>query len=68
MDESAIEFAGEFCSRWDLQRWGKLIEAVKSVAEDNPEGAASINEHYLLYPINSDELIKHTNLVQNEGY
>lgn len=68
MDASAIEFAGEFCRRWDLQRWGKLIEAVKSVAEDNPEGAASIDQHYLLYPINSDELIKNTNLTQNEGY
>lgn len=68
MDASAIEFAGEFCRRWDLQRWGALIQAVKSVAEDNPEGAASIDKHYLLYPINSDELIKNTQLTQNEGY
>ncbi|HTN35533.1 MAG TPA: RagB/SusD family nutrient uptake outer membrane protein [Arachidicoccus sp.] len=68
MHESAIEFSGEFCRKWDLNRWGKLIEAVKSVAADNPEGAANIDAHYLYYPINTDELIKNTNLEQNKGY
>lgn len=66
--ERAIEFCGEFQRRWDLIRWGKLIETVKSVADDNPEGAANIREHHLLFPIDENELIKNSALEQNPGY
>ena len=68
MNEDAIEFCGEFNRKWDLIRWGKLIDAVKSVAIDNPEGAANIDSHFLVYPISEDELIKNPALEQNPGY
>jgi hypothetical protein len=68
MKEDAIEFCGEFTRKWDLIRWGKLIDAVKSVAIDNPEGAANIDSHFLVYPISEDELIKNPALEQNPGY
>lgn len=68
MDENAIEFVGEFKRKWDLIRWGKLMNAVKSISDDNPEGAGNIDEHYLLYPINENEIIKNDNLEQNPGY
>lgn len=68
MKERGIEFCGEFQRKWDLLRWGKLIETVKSVAADNPEGAANIQSYHLLYPIDEDELTKNTSLVQNPGY
>jgi hypothetical protein len=67
--ERAIEFAGEFQRKWDLARWGKLVEAVKSVAADNPKGAANIKPEYVLFPIPDAEIIKNPNLKpQNAGY
>lgn len=66
--EDAIEFCGEFKRRWDLVRWGKLIDAVKSVATDNVLGAANIQPYHILFPVSTDELIKNGNLTQNPGY
>jgi len=67
--ERAIEFAGEFQRKWDLARWGKLVDAVKSVAADNPKGAANIKPEYALFPIADAEIIKDPNLKpQNPGY
>ncbi|MCL4639916.1 MULTISPECIES: RagB/SusD family nutrient uptake outer membrane protein [Olivibacter] len=68
MKERAIEFAGEFQRRWDLVRWNKLVEAVKSVADDNPIGAANIKPFHNYYPISAEEIIKNPNLTQNPGY
>ncbi|HWV75607.1 MAG TPA: RagB/SusD family nutrient uptake outer membrane protein [Pseudosphingobacterium sp.] len=68
MKERGIEFAGEFQRRWDLVRWGKLVEAVKSVADDNPIGAANIKPFHNYYPISAEEIIKNPNLTQNTGY
>lgn len=69
MKERAVEFAGEFHRKWDLGRWGKLVDAVKSVAVDNPKGAANIKPEYALFPIPDAEIIKNPNLKpQNEGY
>lgn len=66
--ERAIEFVGEFQRRWDLVRWGRLVEAVKSAADDNPKGAANVNAAHDYYPISQEEIIKNPALVQNKGY
>jgi hypothetical protein len=69
MKERAIEFAGEFQRRWDLARWGMLVDAVKSVAADNPKGAANVKAEKALFPIPEAEIIKNPNLKpQNDGY
>lgn len=69
MKERAIEFAGEFHRKWDLGRWGTLVDAVKSVAADNPKGAANIKTEYALFPVPDAEIIKNPNLnPQNQGY
>lgn len=67
--ERAIEFAGEFQRRWDLGRWGTLVDAVKSVAADNPKGATNIKPEFALFPVPDAEIIKDPNLdPQNLGY
>ncbi|TZF83145.1 RagB/SusD family nutrient uptake outer membrane protein [Pedobacter sp. BS3] len=67
--ERAIEFAGEFQRKWDLARWGKLVDAVRSVAADNPKGAANIKAEYALFPVPDAEIVKDPNLKpQNPGY
>jgi hypothetical protein len=67
--ERAIEFAGEFQRKWDLGRWGKLVDAVKSVAADNPKGAANVKPEFALFPVPDAEIIKDPNLKpQNPGY
>ncbi|WP_344977592.1 RagB/SusD family nutrient uptake outer membrane protein [Compostibacter hankyongensis] len=66
--ERAIEFVGEFQRRYDLVRWGKLEDAVKSVADENTVGAANFKSYMKLYPISADEIIKDPNLTQNPGY
>lgn len=68
MKERAIELVGEYQRRPDLVRWGKLVEAVKSVANDNPTGAANVRPFHNYYPISADEIIKNPNLVQTAGY
>jgi starch-binding outer membrane protein, SusD/RagB family len=69
MKERAIEFAGEFQRKWDLGRWGTLVDAVKSVAADNPKGATNIKADYALFPIPDAEIIKNPGLrPQNPGY
>ena len=68
MKERAVEFVGEYQRRPDLVRWEKLVEAVKSVADDNPVGAANIKPFHNYYPVSADEIIKNPNLVQTVGY
>lgn len=69
MKERAIEFVGEFQRKWDLGRWGTLVDAVKSVAADNPIGAANVKATNALFPVPEAEIIKNPNLLpQNPGY
>lgn len=68
MDERARELVGEFQRRWDLGRWGMLVDAVQAGAEDNAEGAQNVQPYHRYFPIPYDEIVKNPNLTQNEGY
>ncbi|HTI09616.1 MAG TPA: RagB/SusD family nutrient uptake outer membrane protein [Puia sp.] len=68
MKERGIEFVGEFQRKWDLVRWGKLQEAVQSIAYDNPTGAANIKPYMNLFPISATDIVINPNLTQNPGY
>ncbi|MCG6187642.1 RagB/SusD family nutrient uptake outer membrane protein [Maribellus maritimus] len=69
MDERKWELGGEGYRRWDLNRWGKLVEAVQSSADANPIGAANVKVHHILFPIPDVELEKNPNLLPNNpGY
>ncbi len=67
--ERGIEFVGEFQRKWDLVRWKKLVEAVKSAANDNPLGAKNVKDFHGIFPIPEAEITKNPNLLpQNQGY
>ena len=68
MKERGIEFVGEFQRKWDLVRWGKLQEAVQSIAYDNPLGAANIRPYMNVFPIAATDIVINPNLTQNPGY
>ena len=69
MDERKWELGGEGYRRWDLIRWGKLVEAVQASADVNPIGAANVKAHHNLFPIPDVELVKNPNLLPNNpGY
>lgn len=68
MDERKWELAFEYHRRWDLKRWGKLGEAVQSIAATNPIGAANFQPYHNLYPIPFQELDLNPGLTQNPGY
>lgn len=69
MDERKWELGGEGHRRWDLVRWGKLVEAVQSAAADNPIGAANVKPHHVLFPVPLIEIQKNPNLLPNNpGY
>lgn len=69
MKERGVEFVGEFGRKWDLFRWKKIVDAVKSVSNDNPLGAANVREFHNLFPIPEAEIAKNANLKpQNTGY
>ncbi|TKG92931.1 RagB/SusD family nutrient uptake outer membrane protein [Puteibacter caeruleilacunae] len=68
MDERKWELACEFHRRWDLIRWGKLEEAVESMATTNPWGAENIKPHHVRLPIPPSEIVLNPALVQNPGY
>jgi len=68
MDERKWELGCEFQRRWDLIRWGKLEEAVKSMAETNPWGAENIKPYHVLLPIPPSEIVLNPALSQNPGY
>ncbi|MGO1242874.1 MAG: RagB/SusD family nutrient uptake outer membrane protein [Sphingobacterium sp.] len=68
MEERAREFVGEFQRKWDLSRWNKLTDAMRSVQGDNAAGIKNVKPHHVLFPIPYDEIVKNRNLSQNEGY
>ncbi|MBR07329.1 MAG: hypothetical protein CMP48_06545 [Rickettsiales bacterium] len=68
MDERKWELAFEYHRKWDLNRWGKLGDAVQSLAATNPVGAANFQPYHTLLPIPFDEVILNPALTQNTGY
>lgn len=66
LDERTRELYGEY-KRWlDLKRTGKLLERVR---QHNPEAAANIDEHHLLRPIPTDQILRTSGgYGQNPGY
>ncbi|MGC4231776.1 MAG: RagB/SusD family nutrient uptake outer membrane protein [Niabella sp.] len=77
--ERAREMADEFCRYFDLQRWGRLIDAIKYVGTTNhpeifwgpePEYYAHLyvsQKHYLM-PVPAAEIQANPKLTQNPGY
>lgn len=68
MDERARELVGEFQRKWDLMRWGNLVETISAIKNDNPIGAQNVKEYHNFFPIPYDEIVKNPNLHQNDGY
>jgi len=68
MDERAREFVGEFQRKWDLARWGKLVDDIQLIAGENPNGAKNVKAFNALFPIPYDEISKNPKLTQNQGY
>jgi len=56
--------------RWhDLNRYGKLVEVVRSSSQGNPSAAANIQDYHVLFPIPAREIqVSGGDLVQNSGY
>ncbi|MBI9062593.1 MAG: RagB/SusD family nutrient uptake outer membrane protein [Marinilabiliaceae bacterium] len=69
MDERKWELAFEYHRRWDLNRWGKLVEAVKSNATTNPDGAKNVKDYHRLFPVPIQEIkLNEALLPNNTGY
>lgn len=68
MEERAREFVGEFQRKWDLSRWGTLVDAIGRIADDNADGVTNVQAHHNLFPVPYDEIVKNRNLTQNPGY
>lgn len=69
IQERGIELVGEGLRRWDLNRWGILVKAVKTVDKgDNSWAAENVKEFHQLCRIPAAELLKNPNLTQNAGY
>ena len=60
-DERKWELGFEFQRRWDLNRWGILVQAVQSNAASNPVGAENVREYhnFARCPPGSFPLIRH---------
>lgn len=68
-DERARELCYEGHRRFDLVRWGILVETVKKISKEiNSRGDEYIDERHNLCPIPETEIIKNGNLEQNPGY
>lgn len=68
-DERARELCYEGHRRFDLIRWGILVETVKRISKEiNSKGGEYISETHNLCPIPQTEIIKNRNLEQNAGY
>lgn len=67
-DERLHELSFEFQNRWDLNRWGTLVQAVQADSVSNPAGAANVRPYHMLCPIPSQEILLNSALTQNPGY
>lgn len=68
-DERAWELCYEGHRRFDLVRWGILVETVKKISKEiNSRGDEYVDERHNLCPIPETEIIKNGNLEQNPGY
>ena len=68
-DERARELCYEGHRRFDLVRWGILVETVKKISKEiNSRGDEYVDERHNLCPIPETEIIKNGNLEQNPGY
>lgn len=68
-DERARELCYEGYRRFDLVRWGILVETVKKISKEiNSRGDEYVDERHNLCPIPETEIIKNGNLEQNPGY
>ena len=71
-DERKWELAGETQRRFDLIRWGILLEVVKSTEYRVYTPAANIQPHHVLLPIPQSELLLNPELLAsdptNNGY
>ncbi len=68
-DERARELCYEGHRRFDLVRWGILVETVKEISKEiNSRGDEYVDERHNLCPIPESEIIKNGNLEQNPGY
>jgi hypothetical protein len=68
LDERARELFGEWQRRFDLKRFGRLIEQVKAF---NPDAKNNIEDYHIVRPIPQtqfDGMPDATTLGQNEGY
>lgn len=67
-NERKWELGFEDHRRLDLCRWHKLVDAVKSISNTNPIGAANVKSIHELFPIPSNEIQNNPNLLPNNGY
>jgi hypothetical protein len=66
LDERTRELYGEYKRWFDLKRTGKLVERVR---EYNPEAAPNVQEHHLLRPIPTNQILRTSGgYGQNPGY
>jgi hypothetical protein len=68
LQERAWELAYEGHRRFDLVRFGKLVEAVKSTSASNPVGAANVQDFHQLWPIPQEVIDESPGIEQNPGY
>lgn len=71
-DERKWELAGEGHRRFDLIRWGILLDVVKNTRHCAYDPAGNIQPHHVLFPIPEEELQLNPNLLEsdptNNGY
>ncbi|WP_373515969.1 RagB/SusD family nutrient uptake outer membrane protein, partial [Persicitalea sp.] len=71
-DEYKWELAGESERRYDLIRWGILVETIKNTDFGIHEGSKNIQPHMVKLPIPAEEIVLNPKLLEsdptNNGY